>query len=69
MYYEVIMKSNWGHFMVIKNFTTRIDSDTLAKLRYVAAYEGRTANSQINILIRDCINKFESEHGKIELEK
>ena len=55
--------------MVIKNFTTRIDSDTLAKLRYVAAYEGRTANSQINILIRDCINKFESEHGKIELEK
>ncbi len=55
--------------MVIKNFTTRIDDEALAKLRYIAAYEGRTANSQINILIRDCINKFEAEHGKIELEK
>lgn len=55
--------------MIIKNFTTRIDDEVLAKLRYIAAYEGRTANSQINVLIRDCINKFESEHGKIELEK
>ena len=55
--------------MIIKNFTTRIDVEVLAKLRYIAAYEGRTANSQINVLIRDCINRFEAEHGKIELEK
>ena len=59
----------WGQIMIIKNFTTRIDDEVLAKLRYIAAYEGRTANSQINVLIRDCINKFESEHGKIELDK
>ena len=54
--------------MIIKNFTTRIDSEALEKLKYIASYEGRTANSQINILIRDCINEFEKEHGKIELE-
>ena len=42
-----------------------IDSDTLDKLHYVADYEGRSANSQVRILIRDCIEKFEREHGKI----
>ena len=55
--------------MPIKNFTTRIEEETLEKLKFVAEYEGRTANSQINILIRDCIKDFEKEHGKIELEK
>ena len=55
--------------MAIKNFTTRIEQETLEKLKYVAEYEGRTANNKINILIRDCIKEFEAEHGKIELEK
>ena len=55
--------------MAIKNFTTRIDEETLNKLKYIAEYEGRTANSQISILIRNCIKEFEKENGKIELEK
>ena len=55
--------------MAIKNFTTRLDSEVLDKLKYIAEYEGRTANSQINVLIRNCIKEFEKEHGKIDLEK
>ena len=55
--------------MAIKNFTTRIEQENLEKLKYVAEYEGRTANNKINMLIRDCIKQFEAEHGKIELEK
>ena len=37
----------------------------LNKLHVVADYEGRSANSQILILIRNSIAKFEQEHGKI----
>lgn len=53
--------------MAIKNLSIRIDEETLDKLHVVADYEGRSANSQINILIRQCIEEFESKHSKIEL--
>ena len=35
----------------------------LNKLHVVADYEGRSANSQILILIRDAIEKYEEKHG------
>ena len=54
--------------MAIKNFTTRIDEELLKKLRYIAAYEGRTANNKINMLVRESVKQFEEEHGKIEIE-
>ena len=37
------------------------------KLHIVADYEGRSANSQILILIRRCVEQYEQEHGKIKL--
>ena len=37
------------------------------KLHVAADYEGRSANSQISILIRDAIEKYEEKHGKIEI--
>ncbi|MBE6894288.1 MAG: Arc family DNA-binding protein [Ruminococcaceae bacterium] len=55
--------------MSIKSLSVRIEEEMLHKLHFVSEYEGRSANSQINILIRDCIKSFEKEHGKIELEK
>mgnify|MGYP005920682719 FL=1 len=55
--------------MVIKSLSIRIDEDMLDKLHVVADYEGRSANGQINVLIRDCIAAYEKEHGKIELGK
>ncbi|MCJ7854807.1 hypothetical protein MUJ63_00660 [Lachnospiraceae bacterium NSJ-143] len=55
--------------MAIKNLSIRIDSDMLHKLHVVSDYEGRSANSQINILIRDCVKTFEKEHGEIEINK
>ena len=36
------------------------------KLHVVADYEGRSANSQVLILIRDCVKQFERENGEIE---
>ena len=52
--------------MAIKSLSTRIDSRILDKLHLVADYEGRSVNSQILILIRDCLEKYEEKHGKIE---
>lgn len=54
--------------MAIKSLSIRIDEKMLNKLHVVADYEGRSANSQILILIRDCIELYEEEHGKIEVE-
>ena len=54
--------------MAIKSLSIRIDSEMLNKLHYIADYEGRSANSQILILIRDCIEKYEKEHEKIKIE-
>ncbi|MBQ8603436.1 MAG: Arc family DNA-binding protein [Oscillospiraceae bacterium] len=55
--------------MAIKSLSIRIDEEMLHKLHVVADYEGRSANSQVLILIRDCIKKYEQENGTIEIEK
>lgn len=53
--------------MAIKSLSIRIDQELLDKLHVVADYEGRSANSQILILIRDCVKEYEKENGEIEL--
>ena len=55
--------------MAIKSLSIRIEENLLHKLHAVSNYEGRSANSQINILIRDCVKTFEKEHGEIEINK
>ncbi len=37
----------------------------LNKLHIVADYEGRSANSQILILIRNCIEQYERSNGEL----
>ena len=51
--------------MAIKSLSIRIGEEMLHKLHGVADYEGRSANSQILVLIRDCIKQFEKENGPI----
>ena len=53
--------------MPIKSLSIRIDEEMLHKLHVVADYEGRSANSQILILIRDAIESYEAKHGEIKL--
>lgn len=53
--------------MAIKSLSLRIDSEMLNKLHYIADYEGRSANSQVLIWIRDAIEQYEEKHGKIVL--
>ena len=48
-------------------FTLRVDRSLLDKLAYVAEYEGRTKNKEIEQLIKHRIADFETEHGKIDV--
>ena len=52
--------------MAIKSLSIRIEEEMLDKLHVVADYEGRSANSQILILIRDLIESYEKKHGEIK---
>jgi len=48
-----------------KHFGLRINSDLLSKFRYVSAFYGRSANSQIIQLIQKCVAEYEAEYEKI----
>lgn len=53
----------------LPRFTLRIPKHLLDKIGYVAEYEGRTKNKEIEQLIKKRISEFENEFGKIELPK
>lgn len=55
--------------MAIKSLSIRIEQELLDKLHVVADYEGRSANSQILILIRRCVEQYEADHGEIRFGK
>ena len=48
-------------------FTLRTDQEILDKLGYIAEYEGRTKNKELEQLIKKRIAAFENEHGPIPL--
>lgn len=48
-----------------KHLGIEVEPELHRKLRYIAKYEGRSANGQIIYLIRQCIREFEKENGEI----
>lgn len=52
----------------ITRFTLRIDKDIFEKFKYIADYEGRSANRELEHYIKRRIIRFEEEHGKIIFE-
>ncbi len=52
----------------LPRYTLRINQILLEKLEYIARYNGRSKNKEIEMLIRQHIREFERENGKIELE-
>ena len=52
----------------LPRYTLRIDQMDLDKLAYIAEYNGRSKNREIEFLIRRHIKEFETEHGSIQLE-
>ena len=46
-------------------FTLRVDPELLEKLGYIAEYEGRTKNRELEQMIKKRIHEFEMEPGEI----
>ena len=55
--------------MATKSLSIRIEAEMLDKLHVIADYEGRSANSQILVLIRELIEDYEKKHGEIKTGK
>ena len=53
----------------VKHIGLRVSPEVHDKLRYLATYEGRTINGQVQYLILQCIREFEKAHGPINLEE
>lgn len=53
----------------LPRYTLRINSQLLKKLDFIAKYEGRTKNKEIEQIIKKHVNEFESKHGAIEIEQ
>ena len=47
----------------LPRYTLRVSQDLLDKLAYIANYEGRTKNKEIEQLIKKRIAEFEAQHG------
>lgn len=48
-------------------FTLRVSPKLLEQLRYIAEFEGRTKNKELEHMIKQRIEEFEKEHGKIPI--
>ncbi len=50
-------------------YTLRIDRRLFQKFRYVAEYEGRSANKEIEQMLKMRVKKFEEKYGEITLKE
>lgn len=49
----------------LPRFTLRVDRELIDKLKYIAEYNARSSNRELEMLIKNHIRKFEKEHGEI----
>lgn len=49
-------------------YTVRVDAELLKKFRFVAEYNARSANREMEVLMRKHIAEFEKNYGKIMFE-
>lgn len=52
----------------LSKFTLRIDTELLKKFRFVADYNARSANREIEVLMKKHVDEFEKKHGTIKIE-
>lgn len=50
-------------------FGLRVSRELLDKLKYVAEYNGRSANKEVEQLIKEHVANFEQKHGSITLQR
>lgn len=52
----------------LPRYTLRISKTMLRKLGYIADFEGRTKNKELEQIIKRHINEFEEKYGPITLD-
>ena len=53
----------------LSRYTLRIEQELLDKFGYIAEYEGRTKNRELEQMIKKRIKDFEAEHGEIKFDE
>lgn len=53
----------------LTRYTLRVPQELLDKLGYIAEYEGRTKNRELEQMIKKRIKDFEAENGPIVIEE
>ncbi|MGN1111706.1 MAG: TraY domain-containing protein [Acutalibacteraceae bacterium] len=53
----------------ILRYTLRVNRTLFQKFRYIAGYEGRSANKEIEQYMKQRVKEFEEEHGRIDTEQ
>ncbi len=52
----------------ILKFTLRTEEELLRKFQYVAEFNARSTNKELEVIMKKHVSEFEKENGKIELE-
>ncbi len=52
----------------LTSYYLRVNRNLFRKFRYIAEYEGRSANKEIIQMIKACVKKFEEKNGEIKFE-
>ena len=50
-------------------FTLRIERNLIKEFHYVAEYNARSANRELEVLMKRYVEEFKKLHGEIELEQ
>lgn len=53
----------------IVKFTLTIEESILKRFRYIAEYNARSANRELEVLIKKYVAEFEKKNGTITLEQ
>lgn len=51
----------------LPRYNFRTDKEILYKLNFIAEYNGRTSNKEIEFIVKQYITEFEKKHGQINL--
>ena len=53
----------------LPRYNLRVDKELLQKLNYIAEYNGRTANKEIEYLTKKHIEEYEQQYGIIKFDE
>ena len=62
----VILTAKGGNILAQPKYTLRVSEILLAKARYVAEWNGRSLNREIELLLKSFVQTFEKQHGTID---